>query len=201
MSPLTIRAARTADETAVLDIAADEMAAHERMDPRFRLRSDAKGRYALYLRDRMREIDSAVFVAEDEGMVVGVIVASIRRQDAFFETRRYGYVSDLMVVPDRRRRGLGRMLWERAVLWFRSVGIDVVRLHVSTRSPEARAFWRSAGAEDFLAEAWVDLPQVAELAARRRTEGPDAPAREARDGERPGGALRGERLAGDSDVI
>lgn len=203
MSSPTIRAARAADEVAILAVAADEMAAHERMDPRFKLRSDATGRYALYLRDRMREIDSAVFVAEEEGQLIGVIVASIRVQNAFFETRRYGYVSDLMVVSEMRRRGLGRLLWERAALWFRSLGIEVVRLHVATRSPEARAFWRAAGAEDFLAEAWIDLPKSAELAARRRPEESAAPPGPVRDAEggHGGGGLRGERLAGDPDVI
>jgi GNAT superfamily N-acetyltransferase len=191
-----VRAARASDEPAVLAIARDEMAAHEQLDPRFRLRADAMGRYALYLRERMREIDSAVFVAEEEGRVVGVAVGSIRVQNAFFETRRYGYVSDLVVVPDARRRGVGRALWERVALWFRSLGIAVVRLHVATRSPGARAFWRTAGAEDFLAEAWIDLPSAAELAARRSAGAGRAP-----EPAGPGQALRGERLAEDTGVI
>lgn len=186
MSSFTVRAAKSADEAEILSLAKDEMSAHERLDPRFRLRPDAMVRYSIYLRDRMREIDSAVFVAEEEGRVVGVAIGSMRVQDAFFETRRYGYVSDLMVAPDMRRRGIGRALWSRVALWFRSVGIGVVRLHVATKSPEARGFWKSAGAEDFLAEAWIDLPEPV------LPSGGDKAAAE---------VLRGERLAGDSGVI
>jgi GNAT superfamily N-acetyltransferase len=198
MSNCTVRAARAADEAAILAMAKDEMDAHERLDPRFRLRADAMGRYALYLRDRLREIDSAVFVAEADGRVVGVAIGSIRVQDAFFETRRYGYVSDLMVLPELRRRGIGRALWDRVALWFKSVGLGVVRLHVATRSPEARAFWRRVGAEDFLAEAWIDLPSAEELVAARRVGEPAAPAR-TREPDRA--RLGGERLAGDSEVL
>jgi GNAT superfamily N-acetyltransferase len=186
MSSFHVRAAKSADEAAILALAKDEMAAHERMDPRFRLRPDAVVRYAIYLRERMREIDSAVFVAEEEERVLGVAVGSLKVQDAFFETRRYGYVSDLMVAPAARRRGIGRALWGRVALWFRSVGISVVRLHVATTSPAARAFWKGAGAEDFLAEAWIDLPALPASAP---------------EGAGADHALRGERLGGDSDVI
>ena len=201
MNPCTIRAARAADEPAILAMAKDEMDAHEQLDPRFRLRPDAMGRYALYLRDRLREIDSTVFVAEAEGRVVGVAIGSIRVQDAFFETRRYGYVSDLMVIPELRRRGIGRALWDRVALWFRSVGLAVVRLHVATRSPEARAFWRRVGAEDFLAEAWIDLPSADQLVAARRGAEESAAAGRAADGGGPRESLRGERLAGDAEVL
>jgi GNAT superfamily N-acetyltransferase len=198
MSSFTVRAAKAADEPVILAIAKDEMAAQERMDPRFRLRPDAMGRYALYLRDRLREMDSTVFVAEEDGRIVGVAVGSIRVQDAFFETRRYGYVSDLMVVSDARRRGVGRTLWTRVALWFRSLGVAVVRLHVATRSPEARAFWKSAGAEDFLAEAWIDLPAIVPWT---ETDAEPAKGAASEDVANHADVVGGERLAGDSGII
>ena len=195
MSSCKVRAARAADETSILAMAKDEMDAHEQLDPRFRLRPDAMGRYALYLRDRLREIDSTVFVAEEEGRIVGVAIGSIRVQDAFFETRRYGYVSDLMVIPEMRRQGIGRALWDRVALWFKSVGLAVVRLHVATRSPEARAFWRRVGASDFLAEAWIDLPSAEDLVAARQAEEPAATQ------SVPHRSFGSERLSGDAEVI
>jgi ribosomal protein S18 acetylase RimI-like enzyme len=102
-------------------------------------------------------MDSAVFVAERDGAVVGMAVGSIRKQETLFALRRFGYVSDLMVEPASRRRGIGRGLYERVALWFRTMGIDVVRLHVAARSVEAVRFWRSLGAEEFLSESWIEL--------------------------------------------
>lgn len=157
MSDVEVRAARAADEAVVLSLAREEMVAQEAMDPRFGLRPDAADRYALYLRERMADIDSSVFVALLEGTAVGIAVGSLRKQENLFQLRRFGYISDLVVSPAARRRGVGGALYERLALWFRGLGTEVIRLHVAVRSEEARAFWRSVGAEEFLTEAWIDL--------------------------------------------
>ena len=158
MSECTVRAAKAADEGPVLELAQAEMRAHERLDPRFKLRPDADSRYVVYLRERIRDLDSAVFVAEmPDGRIVGSVVASVRTQESFFENRRFGYVSDLIVSPDARRQGVGQALWERCALWFKGLGIDVVRVHIAVASAEARRFWDRVGASDFLTESWIDL--------------------------------------------
>ena len=157
---------------------------------RFHVGGDQRIDGLLHAGDRLREIDSAVFVAEEDGGIIGVAVGSIRVQDAFFETRRYGYVSDLMVLADHRRQGVGRALWDRVALWFRSLGVGVVRLHVAARSPEARAFWAKVGAEDFLAEAWIDLPEIEPWSQDK-----------AEKGSASADVVGGERLAGDSGVV
>jgi len=175
MSEIIVRAAKSTDEAAVLELVGAEMKAQADTDPRFRLRPDAVNRYAVYLRNRMREIDSAVFVAVVDGKVVGTATGSIRVQDAFFETRRFGYVSDLVVDASRRRSGIGSALWKRVQLWFRGLGVAVVRLHIAAKSEEANAFWDAQGAAPFLLESWIDLPEAppAETAAARGAEAPE----------------------------
>ncbi len=159
MSDFLIRAAKPTDEPEIVELAKQEMLQHARSDPRFRLREDASSRYAVYLHKRLREIDSSVFVAEGPGAeILGAAIGSIRIQEAFFETRRFGYVSDLVVLPDARRRGVGTALWNRVSLWFRGLGVSVVRLHIASRSEAAQGFWKKIGAEPFLVEGWIDLP-------------------------------------------
>lgn len=161
MSEIEVRPAKTADEPAILALAKIEMEAHVHLDERFRLREDANRRYAVYLRDRMRDIDSSVFVAADADRIVGLTIGTVRKVDSFFQARRFGYVSDLMVAPGARRRGVGRALYERTAAWFRGLGIETARLHVAVRSEEARAFWKNIGAKDLLVEAWIDLREAA----------------------------------------
>jgi GNAT superfamily N-acetyltransferase len=191
MSEIKVRAAKNTDEKAIRALAESEMAAHVRMDERFRLRDDANNRYAVYLRDRMRDIDSAVSVAEDGDRILGLAIGTVRRVDTFFVAQRFGYISDLMVDPSARRRGIGRALYERTVLWLKGLGVDVVRLHVAVKSDEARAFWKSVGARDFLVEAWIDVggtPAVAQTAAA--TVEPE-PARPRSGFDYPGDVLAG----------
>jgi GNAT superfamily N-acetyltransferase len=161
MSGIIVRAFKATDEPAIFALAESEMKAHELLDGRFKLRPGAGDRYAVYLRDRARDIDSAIFVAELDQEVVGLVIGSIRKQDSFFEIQRYGYLSDLIVAPHVRRRGIGRALFERASLWFKSLGMDIVRLHVAVRSDEARGFWARFGAQDFMTETWIDLSRAA----------------------------------------
>jgi ribosomal protein S18 acetylase RimI-like enzyme len=180
MSDLEIRAARPADEPMILDLMREEMKAQEALDPCFRLRPDAGDRYALYLRNRMKDIDSSVFVALAGGKVLGVVVGSLRSQETLFELRRFGYVSDLVVASTVRRRGVGRKLYQRAAMWFRGLGIRVIRLHVASAGAEARAFWKALGARDFLVEACMDAEPapVAEPAAPRPEPEPEPAERE-----------------------
>jgi ribosomal protein S18 acetylase RimI-like enzyme len=202
-SVVTVRAARVADEDAILALAHAEMEAQARVDDRFRLRSDARARYALYLRDRMHHLDSAVFVAEEGESVVGLIIGSVRTRDSFFELRRFGYVSDLVVDPASRRRGIGCRLYHRVAEWLAGHGLTVARMHVAIRSESARAFWRAQGAEDFLAESWIDLPKTpddggsdSETASTSLPTPVGSPAHATGSAQAPPGPLSGEERKG-----
>jgi ribosomal protein S18 acetylase RimI-like enzyme len=176
MSEVQVRAFKMADEDGVLALAREEMRRLEKMDPRLQLSPDAGDRYTVYLRDRLRELDSAVFVAERDGAVVGLGIATIRRQRTLFAVQRYGYVSDLIVAPDARRSGIGRLLFERIGVWLRSHGIQVVRLHVAECNETGRAFWKSLGAAEFMTEMWLELESATapeeEAAAAKATDPP-----------------------------
>ncbi len=160
MSDVVVRALKMSDEPELLALVREEMAALAEIDARFRPRTDAMDRYANYLRDRVREMDSAVFVAERSAKPVGFAVASVRRQASFFEPHRFGTISDVVVARSDRRRGIGTLLVERMRKWFEGVGVTVVRLQVASCNEPGRAFWRACGAEDYLVETWIDLTRT-----------------------------------------
>jgi ribosomal protein S18 acetylase RimI-like enzyme len=74
-------------------------------------------------------------VAEDEGVVVGMVTAH-GRPDAVEIARLY-------VEPAAQRRGLGARLLEDAVAAF--PGVVRVRLAVEAQNPKGRAFYERAG--------------------------------------------------------
>ena len=84
------------------------------------------GEERRYLRALRRHPDAAVYVAEDDGAIVGRL--SVAR-DPHSASR---HVADLglMVAASHRRRGIGAALLEQAAAWARESGVSKLELHV-----------------------------------------------------------------------
>ena len=96
-----------------------------------------------YLRALRRHPDAAVFVADDDGTVVGRL--SIAR-DPHGASR---HVADLglMVAAGSRRRGIGRALLEQAAAWARASGVLKLELHVFPWNEPAIRLYEQFGFE------------------------------------------------------
>ena len=96
-----------------------------------------------YLRALRRHPDAAVFVADDEGVIVGRL--SVAR-DPHSASR---HVADLglMVAASHRRRGIGRALLEQAEAWARSAGVLKLELHVFPWNEPAIRLYEEYGFE------------------------------------------------------
>lgn len=102
------------------------------------------------LRDRfarlIADVDSVPFLAVARDDPVGLILFRFRRRlnHATFE----GWVSDLVVTPAHRRRGIGRALLAAAIAEWRLRGGHQVMLEVAYEREAARALYASAGFAD-----------------------------------------------------
>ena len=94
---------------------------------------DSREGIARYLR---RNPDTC-FVAEAEGQIVGAILAG--------HDGRRGMISHTAVLPDCRRRGVGRRLAGAALEALRAQGINKVCLVVFARNEAGNAFWAKMG--------------------------------------------------------
>ena len=101
------------------------------------------GEERRYLRALKRHPDAAVFVAEDDGAIVGRL--SVAR-DPHTASR---HVADLglMVAASHRRRGVGRALLEQAATWARDAGVRKLELHVFPWNEPALKLYEQFGFE------------------------------------------------------
>ena len=139
---ISIRAARAEDAATLVALAATV----GREPGGWLLNTDgwrSVGEERRYLRALKRHPDAAVFVAEDDGAIVGRL--SVAR-DPHTASR---HVADLglMVASSHRRRGIGRALLEQAVAWARDAGVRKLELHVFPWNEPALRLYEHFGFE------------------------------------------------------
>jgi RimJ/RimL family protein N-acetyltransferase len=94
-----------------------------------------------YLRAIRRYPNAAVFVAEDEDVIVGRLSIARDQHPASRHVADLG----LMVAASHRRRGIGTALLEAAVRWSRDVGVRKLELHVFPWNAGAIALYERFG--------------------------------------------------------
>ncbi len=106
-------------------------------------------RYLAHVLDRCAGGAGRIFVSEEDGAVVGFVGVLARVVPEPDEAQAYAYVSDLVVLPAYRRRGIGRALLERAEAYARGEGARVLRVGVLAKNEVAARLYRSLGFGDY----------------------------------------------------
>ncbi len=96
-----------------------------------------------YLRALKRYPDAAVYVAEDDGELVGRLSLARDPHPASHHVADLG----LMVAAGHRRRGVGRLLLEQAAAWAREAGVSKLELHVFPWNEPAIRLYETFGFE------------------------------------------------------
>jgi RimJ/RimL family protein N-acetyltransferase len=139
---IRIRRAEPGDATALVRLAE----AVGREQERWILASEgwrSIGDERRYLKTVLRHPDAAVFVAEDDGVVVGRLSLSRDPNPASRHVADLG----LMVAASHRGKGIGRLLLEEAVKWSRMSEVRKLELHVFPWNEPALRLYESFGFE------------------------------------------------------
>ncbi len=155
---ITVRRMKANEIPRVAQLWREMMEYHISLDPRFELAVGSNEAYEEYLRTTMAGYDSAVFVAELDGKVVGYTIAMILSNPAVFALERYGFISEMGVDKRFQRRGIGQQMGEQARRWLKRRGITVMQLNVSPRNEKGYSFWKKMGCTEFLTIMWHDIP-------------------------------------------
>ena len=78
------------------------------------------------------------WVAEDEGAIVGFVVASR-------EPARVGHIITIDVLEDSRRKGTGTVLMKAAEDWSRKAGLQLIYLETAEDNLTAHSFYEARG--------------------------------------------------------
>ena len=117
--------------------------------------------YASFIGTQLEDPDKAVLVADDGGDVVGYAYAAIEGYDYMALRGPAGVLHDVIVDPERRGRGVGRLLLEAALAFFRSRGVPRAVLSTAARNEAAQRLFARMGFRRTMIEMTIDLDDPA----------------------------------------
>jgi ribosomal protein S18 acetylase RimI-like enzyme len=143
----TVRAMRAADEPAVSAMWESMAGQHARYDAeRWDWTDDFCEVHRRHLLETLDEQDVLSLVAEGPaGEVVGYLRASVSEPAPIWRVRRRAQIWDVYVSEAHSRKGVGRMLMERAFDELRARGAEDVILRVSEANRSAVKLYEKVG--------------------------------------------------------
>jgi ribosomal protein S18 acetylase RimI-like enzyme len=120
---------------------------HHELDPaRFIPASGGTERaYGSYLGSQLEDPSVLVLVAERNGNVLGYTYAAVEGNDYMALRGPAGVLHDIVVDPDHRREGVGRMLLDATLAWLDARGAPRVVLSTAERNEAAQRLFAAAG--------------------------------------------------------
>jgi ribosomal protein S18 acetylase RimI-like enzyme len=115
--------------------------------------------YAFFLSSQLEDPDVAVLVAEENGAVIGYAYAGLEDRDYTSLRGPAGVLHDIVVDPDHRGRGAGRLLLDATLTFLRSRGAPRVVLSTAARNASAQRLFASAGFRDTMIEMTRELDE------------------------------------------
>ena len=142
-----IRRATRADLRDIGRLGALLVAQHHEFDSRrfIAATNRTKDGYAHFLGSQIDEPDAAVLVAEDDGDVIGYAYVAVESYDWMSLRGPAGVLHDIIVDPERRRRGAGRALLEAVLAFLRERGLEQIVLSTAERNEAAQRFFDGVG--------------------------------------------------------
>lgn len=146
---------------------------HERqLDVRMPRGEEIADAYLQHILDGCANWNGTLFVAEEEDSILGFVCvwAKYRSGELDDGPKEYALVSDLVVVPGARGRGLGRALLERGEAFAREADAEWLRVGVMSINAVARTLYSTAGFRPWLE--YMEKPLLDERAGDSPAHGP-----------------------------
>lgn len=90
-----------------------------------------------------------LFVAEDNGNIVGYNLAQIKSEIPVFKLRRFGLIADLYIKKEFRGQGIATIFKDKAVEWFKRNNLRYMSINVYPDNSHAYMIYKKWGFTDF----------------------------------------------------
>ena len=142
-----VRRATSADLPEIGRLGALLIAEHHDFDSRrfLAVRDRTPADYASFIGTQLEDPDVAVLVADENGGVIGYAYAAVEGYDYMALRGPAGVLHDVIVDPEHRRRGVGRLLLDASLAYMKSRGAPRVILWTAEQNEPAQRLFASIG--------------------------------------------------------
>jgi len=114
-------------------------------DELFRYKQAADAMWRAWTKGKLRARDSRLFVAEEDGMVIGYINASIIKLPPIYVHDREVHINGIFVADGWRGKGVGTALMREVEAWARRRGIYSIGLMVNISNRDSYSAYEAMG--------------------------------------------------------
>ena len=116
--------------------------------------------YASFISTQLEDPNKTVIVADDNGDVVGYAYGAVEGYDFLALRGPAGVLHDVIVDPQHRGRGIGRLLIGAALEFFKSRGVPRVVLSTAEQNEAAQRLFASMNFRRTMIEMTRDLDDL-----------------------------------------
>jgi ribosomal protein S18 acetylase RimI-like enzyme len=144
---VNIRPATPADVPTIGRLGALLVREHHDFDPQrfIPATSRTESQYGWYLGTQLEEPNIVILVAERDGKVIGYTYSGVEGTDYMSLRGPAGVIYDIVVDPDHRQQGVGRILIDATLAALKSKGSPRVVLSTAEQNAPAQRLFDSAG--------------------------------------------------------
>lgn len=135
----------------IVEIGKILMEEHYTRDPDYyQLESNFDSEFSYWVRNQLNSQFQFILLAvDDTENISGFISGFIKSLFPWFKIKSVGHISYLMVLPQYQKQGIGKILEQEAVNWFKSKNMDFVELYVNEDNPVGCHAWEKFGFKPF----------------------------------------------------
>lgn len=144
---MIIRRARLEDYKGLLEVYAELDDIHLQHHPDLFKKPEANSRTLSYVEDLILAKYKEIFVAEEEGRILGLAECVVMKSSDFpvVKKRQWVQLDNIAVRRDSQQHHIGTLLLAQVTQWARSMNISRIELKVYTFNTNAIQFYTNKG--------------------------------------------------------
>jgi len=123
----------------------DLLKKNSRLNPYIELKENCNEIFRKYLKKNLKSKNSAVFIAEINGIQAGYNLIYVKKNIPIFRLEKLSYISDLFVKKEFRGKGISSKLKTKAIEWFRKKGLSHASIAVWSDNIKAHSIYKKWG--------------------------------------------------------